>query len=423
MKSRKWKPKGTTDRTLNNVAVAASLVAQGISTSEIAKRFKRTAATVRDWQRNHKAVWDAVFEKETAKIRKVVESVAGTPELLKVPNYLQMALIVCDRAREKGQPLFQKPDGTVTLRTFYEQHYAPLSMSPDAGSAYKEQFGIALRRWEAITTDPPIDEITNETLALFRDATIASGTWIRGETLSPESVRSRLAYIQRLLDAAGPAGPRNRHAAGIIAKVPYVKPPRQILRTPRTVELDVLGKVYAMAGKMRYPKVDGIDPGDWWRALLAVAYNTGIRRRTIFELRMDDINWDRRLLDLPPERLKAHRGEVIHLNDTAFGHLAQIRGDRDLVFPLPGGFPGGLRSYGRQLHRLQDLAGIPRLNHFGLHNLRKTCGTQLVRHSAAAAQLALGHASFAVTKRHYISAEGFVAEALDKLPQPTAFVA
>jgi len=100
-------------------------------------------------------------------------------------------------------------------------------------------------------------------------------------------------------------------------------------------------------------------------------------------------------------------------------HLRKIRTDRELVFP----WPWRREAFYRQLHLLENAAGIPREDHFGLHNLRKTLATTLWADSPQASQLALGHAGSDVTIRHYVAREGIVAAALDRLPQPEAFVA
>jgi integrase len=67
---------------------------------------------------------------------------------------------------------------------------------------------------------------------------------------------------------------------------------------------------------------------------------------------------------------------------------------------------------------LQDSAGIPRKEHFGLHVIRKTAATVLAGFSPQAAQLALGHRSLTTTVNHYINPTSIVAAALDAMPQP-----
>ena len=79
-------------------------------------------------------------------------------------------------------------------------------------------------------------------------------------------------------------------------------------------------------------------------------------------------------------------GVLIHLNKTALEHLRKIRTDRELVFPLPV----TLFAFHKWFHKLQNLAGIPRDEHFGLHGIRRTTATALWEIAPHAAQLALG---------------------------------
>ncbi len=408
-------------RVRERAAKAGAMAAQGMSVGQIAKTFGVWPSAVYEWRVNYSGVWDAAYDAVMKQVAEVVKRAAGTSAIFKIPVYLRVSLAAKDWAEEHGKDLFSDGSDKLTLRKLYVEHYRPKIMAPDAGDAYRDQFVGTLRVWEVITGDPPLQKITNDTLALFRDALCQLSSWLPGRKLSPNTVRTRMHYVQRLLDAAGPPSRSYRCALGLIPAVPWVKSPRPLIRTPKVVDLEVLGKVYRAADLMRFPKIDGIVAADWWKALLVLAYNTGLRRRTLFSLPMSAVDWKRRLLDIPAEVMKARRGEIVHLNPTAFDHLAKIRGDRTLVFPWVEGVARPLHAFNASMHRLQDLAGIPRKDQFGLHQLRKTCGSMLVRHSAAAAQLTLGHADFSTTKRHYICSEGFVAEALDKLPQPSAF--
>lgn len=168
---------------------------------------------------------------------------------------------------------------------------------------------------------------------------------------------------------------------------------------------------------MVIPEIAGVESPDWWRALLVVAYNTGLRRRSLFELRIADVDWRFHRVDLPPCRMKSRRAQTVHLNPTAMVHLERFKTDRVLVFP----WPYNLRHFHTTFHRLQWDAGLPRKSHFGLSNLRKTCATTLWAQSPEAAQLVLGHVSIGTTQTHYVQGTDIAARALDGLPQPQAF--
>ena len=239
---------------------------------------------------------------------------------------------------------------------------------------------------------------------------------------SPNSVRAHLRVVQLLLDKLGPPGRRNRDGLGILDIVPWALPPRQVQRIPRTVKLAYLSDCYLAAVGMDRPKFPGVRPPAFWRALLTVAWNTGLRRGTLFSMRSDEIDWTGCRLMLPAERMKSRRPMVVHLNPAALAALRSIRADRELVFQPPS--PAWSKSqFYKLFHKLQDLAAIPKKDHFGLHDIRRTAATALWEINPGAAQFALSHTSSDVTRKHYVDGGPLVARALDALPQPQALAA
>jgi integrase len=164
----------------------------------------------------------------------------------------------------------------------------------------------------------------------------------------------------------------------------------------------------------------------WWKALLVTAFNTQLRRRTLFEMRWDEVDFAHCRLNLPPARFKSHRRQTIHLNPVTVEHLKRIHTDasQELVFP----WPHEAKYFHVVFHRLQTAAAIPRKEHFGLHDLRKTAASILWEDSPQVAQYSLGHASMSTTLKHYVNLESrgggvsIVARALDALPQPAEFM-
>jgi integrase len=118
---------------------------------------------------------------------------------------------------------------------------------------------------------------------------------------------------------------------------------------------------------------------------------------------------------------------MIHLNPSCIVALTKILPEshpRELVFAWRSGDKCSVlddyldKAYARQFVALQNKAGIPEDERFGLHMLRKTHGTILWEQSPGAAQYALGHTSMAITQAHYINGGPMVARALDALEQP-----
>lgn len=141
--------------------------------------------------------------------------------------------------------------------------------------------------------------------------------------------------MQAILDCAGPRGRRNRDGAGLLTDVPYAKPPREIVHAPRVWTLPQIGDLYRAAVAMEFPQAFGFKPPAWWKALIAVAYNTALRRRALLSICFDDVLWDERALIVRPQYVKTGRGLLLPLNDVALAHLRNIRTDRQCVFEWP----------------------------------------------------------------------------------------
>jgi integrase len=263
--------------------------------------------------------------------------------------------------------------------------------------------------------DPPLKSIGVETLLTFKEILQKLPGLRPGSRRSPTSVAKTLLHVQAVLDKAGQPGPRNRDAAGILTgPVPWIRRPSAQEKTPRVIPPETFKIVYDATAGMDRPWIEGVKPPAWWKAILVVAFNTLLRRRSLFALRMSDIDWQARCLRMPGKSMKSKRAQVIRLNETALAALQSIRGDREFVF---SGFKCKTQFY-EQFHHLLDLAGLKREEHFLLHAIRANSAGILWETAPQAAQFTLGHRSIITTQRHYINGESMVTKALDGMPQP-----
>jgi integrase len=404
---------------------AVELQAYGKSLARIEREDGIRAQQIVRWQTEHSEQWAALEHQAFAAVQSqthagVIEKVrkmAGTDAILQDPDtYLSMADAADKWTKARGESLFAT-DGEMTLTRFFDEWYKPQRLFQASPGTLK-LWECRLKRWRLLTGNPPLTAITPGVLAKFRDALMRTSGQKKNVPASSATVRSALRLIQAVLDKAGPPGRGNRDAAGILPTPPWVRPPREEQLIPKTIRLELLGAVYAAAVSMRWPKLPGIDAPTWWRALLAVCYNSGgLRWRTLFALRMTDVDWTGQRLVIPAERMKSHRPIIVHLNETAMEHLRAIRTDRELVFE----WPYDQSWFHRCFAWLQQQAGVSKGEYFGLHTIRKTAATMLWQESPAAAQFALGHTAMEITRKHYVDGGALVATALDHLPQPTAF--
>jgi integrase len=412
-KPRKVSRKGVPNQeTLEGIVKATRLLAEGRPMVAIAKELGITPRALEYWRQHHPTIWQHNFRLAVQGVVSRVRKTAGTDQVLTAPDeYLRLATMADKWTAENDEELFPSGGPDLSVCGFFRAYYLRNCLAGAVPETIR-QYEIALNLWRRITGDPPIRLVTNDVVAKFRDV-LLSMKGRGGRPMSPNTVRSKLRQLQAIFDAAGPSGPRHRDAAGILAKIPYAKPPAEVLDTPRIVREEWLNAVYKAAVAMDSPDVFGIKPRDWWQALLSLTLNTALRRGTLFSLRWEFVDWKDRTLHLPYRNMKAKRGHLIPLNRPALEHLERIKSASEVIFP----WPYSRECFDDKFKLLQGLAGIPAGERFGLHAIRRTAATLLWERSPQAAQIVLGHTSALITLRHYVQPKA-AAAALESLPQP-----
>jgi integrase len=112
--------------------------------------------------------------------------------------------------------------------------------------------------------------------------------------------------------------------------------------------------------------------------ILRLLILTGQRAREIADLRWSEIDFDRDLISLPPERTKTARPHEVPMSGAVRDILKARTGTRDFVFGVgAGGFSGWTRCKERLDRRIGDELGKP-LPHWTVHDLRRTAATRMV---------------------------------------------
>lgn len=112
--------------------------------------------------------------------------------------------------------------------------------------------------------------------------------------------------------------------------------------------------------------------------ILRLLILTGQRAREIADLRWSEIDFDRDLISLPPERTKNARPHEVPMSGAVRDILKARTGTRDFVFGVgAGGFSGWTRCKERLDRRIGDELGKP-LPHWTVHDLRRTAATRMV---------------------------------------------
>ncbi len=328
------------------------------------------------------------------------------------------------------------------LGEFVTTHFAPnflLEASPLTHRAYGETVG----HWRRLTDDPPLGEIDGPLLTAFKaglrnpahfprrprrrkpgsqrllfetclEKTAGHG---RAPTLAAATVNKHLRHLGAILSKAGPPGPRNRDALGVLDRVPWTRPLRTYHRLPRDVKDDLLDDIYRATGVAEYPRIEGVAADNWWKALLVVALTAGFRKGALLALAWSDVDWERSEIRLAAEDDKCREERRKPVHELVLRHLMRIRSRLELVFA----FPHSSRTFYREWHAIQSAARIDERRHVKLHDLKRACGTRFARIASPwAVQKRLDHASLA-TSMHYVNATHEELEAMDRLPIPAAF--
>jgi integrase len=313
------------------------------------------------------------------------------------------------------------------LRSFFVSVFAPTYLTaakPKTHHAYAE----AVAHWTRITGDPPLGAIRVETLARFkadlltgacaqpplRQLTLFDAGPHEAKGLARATVNKHLRAVFALLSKAGPPGPRNRDALGLLQSTPWVKPLREPKRLPRAIRADDVVVAYEACDTARFPHLEGVHAGYWWKAILVTAYTAAFRRGGLLALRWRDVDLVAETIHLDADDDKCLCERVKPLHHVVVLHLLRIRTRSELVFP----WPHSERTFYRQWHEIQENAGIPRPRHFGLHDLKRTAGTIYAGTSSPwAVQTMLDHSNIATSMRYVNPAEK-LRPAVDAFPLP-----
>lgn len=323
----------------------------------------------------------------------------------------------------------------LTLQAYFVRLYCPTYL---AGAAVKtiRAYTEALGHWRRIVGEIAIGAIRVEHLARFKAELLAGLTAAataepRQRTffdvtprdvpaLAKATVNKHLRAVCAMLNKAGPAGPRNRDALGLIPSVPWVKPVREPHRLPHAVRAADIVAAYNACDVAKHPRLEGVRAEYWWKALVITAYTAAFRRGGLLSLLWDDVDLANESIRLQAEGDKCWHERSKPLHHAVVLHLIRIRTRSPLVFP----WPSSERTYYRTWDRIQEAAEIPAERRFGMHDLKRTAGTVYGSKSRSPwlVQAMLDHASLSTSKA-YVNPADDLRPAVDAFPLPGPMLA
>lgn len=402
---------GASEATRQLVVKLATEIAYGRTVNDAAAKADINPKYLWEVRRKYKSLWDAAYEKAMQQVVEAVRIGASTDAVMSDPQaWIDMASHAERWTEARGEPLFTA-SGEQTLTQFVEGYYLPTCIAADVCPQRPASIRMVTKFWRLLTGDPPLSKIDAPMLRNFTEA-IGRTRGIRSCTRkSVNTVASYLTILQAILLKAGPPGPHNRDAAGILANPPWIRPPRKV-PMPRTVVADEdFQAVYDATAIMDIPAVRGVKAAGWWKALLITSADTGLRARSLFALEWSHVDLVGRQFVLPPSTVKSRRTLVVPLTEVVVEHLRRFGVREGKVFA----WPYVQRYFWTVLQRLEKAAGIPRERWFGTHTLRRTLATRLYEISPSAARLMLGHTAEEITRTHYVEPTAIIKRALEAL--------
>jgi len=277
----------------------------------------------------------------------------------------------------------------------------------------------AVARWAELTGDPPVAAIDADLWARF----VEQLREYRGRSgrLSSSTVRTTCVHLAAILRyGLGSDGRRDGLGLGDSFYLPIPTATSDSARTPYSpAEIDRL--LEAADGDPPQSKHQGgIPPRVWWRSLLLLAYNTGLRPISLFRARREWIGRKRaEWLWLPPAALKRKREpEEFYLNPAARAAIEALGGPGDGLILRWAWTPSNRSLFYRQYDLLERSAGVAGQTNNRLRRFRQYLATWLAPRNLAAARLVLGHTAGDVLLEHYARRYEIVPPVLDQLPQP-----
>jgi integrase len=283
-----------------------------------------------------------------------------------------------------------KPD--MPLRQFIDQVYAPLRLLGTTGKGH-QQYRTAVNRFAAfLGRDPMLSDLNETTVAAFLADSVTSGG------IGPVTANSRLRMLRTLHRFAR----RKKFPVPDLEDVDKLPVPKRLPKAWTMPELENLLSACAdMPGRLM-----GVPESRYWKALILLLYDTGLRISATRQIRWNEIDFKSGVLSVPAERMKNLVEQTFTLHpQTIEAIVATLPPRRRLIFSWPFGKPHVLWD---RLRKLLKLAGLPDDCKSMFHRLRRTCATHLasVAGTAAAARVRPKHPFLEPTTLLRVSSAG-----------------
>lgn len=314
------------------------------------------------------------------------------------------------------------PDGLSaehTLKEFYFAFVRPNCLqAKGAATRNLAEYDTSLKYWAELTGDPPLSQIDDTVTGAFLLELQQQSGKKKPAKMRKTTIRKHCRHLQYCLDRAGPRSRDSRQGQNLIGSVPFLERPRAARNhVIKNFTLPEISAILKNCDGLLWPVLDWVAAPVWWRSLITLAYNTGLRIGTLLELRFDWLRVDElgSWVDVPDWAYKTEEARSFYLNRWALAAIEAMGTPyQGPIFSWPYD-QTWLHKVRRKLFAQAGLSSM-RSDGNGFHGLRKAFVTELTKINAAAAKMAAGHARDITID--YYTAQIVMVEAMNQLPQP-----
>lgn len=272
---------------------------------------------------------------------------------------------------------------------------------------------LALERFEELAAPARLQAITAETIAKF-SAKLLGFEVHGGGKMRATSVNRHLRCLKGFF--------RVMVDWGLMVRVPKITMLDETPEERPSLSLEQFDAMYRSADKAELPTGIGTCPiGVWWRAALAIYWETGIRRCELLAIEWRNVDLSRRFFIIPAGGTKSRRPKVCTYGELTERCLRVLKehATGEAVFVWTHDMSGLNRS----LDKIKVAAGIPDRKHLSFHSARRAVGNETAeRYGLDVAQAKLQHSSAAVTAKHYAASAQKARAAKAEMPIPAGLL-
>lgn len=295
-----------------------------------------------------------------------------------------------------------------TLLNFLRSRYAPMFWFGRLKLNTISEYVTSVKYYVSVLGDLQLDQINAAKNSHFLNE-------LSKRKLKIPTVQKHCRHLNTIFLKMGPTSDRNRDAFGLLDRAPWIRPPKAYFPAPKEVEDSIVDRLYhatnAFPACYEYPlHLDESLRPQFWKALIALATTTALRKGVLFGLQWGDVSLDFSRVSIPCTLDKCRRERRRPLHPVVYRLLESIRSNEKLLY-----WPHGNKKFYDVWHGLNDFCEIPAEEHVMPHDLKRYALQLACRSGVDAATLqTLGdHSSLKTTLNHYAQGnlEGYVEKA------------